>query len=181
MPIVDAVQADPGFWHRPLVCASYPGGSCAGAAGGWMSIPWHSLGKSALGCVVCFFSWLMFWCGGRVWAYVSTVLGSPLAVVARGWYLFGDRGDAAVVSRATVHTRPTVSLVQVAAFFRSAPVCLRVLEAPREVDHETGGSGTLRPAIRISLCAIFFESRGNWFFLYATGSRPHLWCATRLI
>lgn len=182
MPIVDAVQADPGFWHRPLVDASNPGGSCAGAARGWMSITWHSRGKSALGCAVCFFSWLVFWYGRRVGAYVSAFLGSPLAVViARGWRFITGRGDAAVVSGAAIHTRPTVSLVHVAAFLRSAPVCLRVLEAPREVDHEAGGSGTFRSAIRISLCAIFSESRGKWFFLYATGSRPHLLCATRLI
>ena len=181
MPIVDAVQADPGFWHRPLVYASNPGGPGADAARGWMPITWYSLGKSALGCGVCFFSWLMFWYGRRVRANVSAFFGSPLAVVARGWWLINGRGDAAVVRGATIRTRPTVSLVQIAAFLRSAPVCLRVLEAPREVDHEAGGSGTLRSAIRISLCAIFSERRGKWFFLYATCSRPHLLCATRLI
>lgn len=104
----------------------------------------------------------MFWYGGRVGANVSGFLGSPLAVViAGGGRLIHGRGDAAVVSGATIHTRPTVSLVQIAAFLRSAPVCLRVLEAPGEVDHEAGGSGTLRSAIRISLCAIFSESRGE--------------------
>lgn len=166
MTVANTVKADPSLWHRPLVCTSDPGGSCADAAGGWVSIPGQPLGKSALGRAACLLSWLMFRYDGGVWAYITVFLGFPFAVVVvRRWSLANARGDAVVVSGATVGARPMLPQVRVAALLRSAPVGLRVLEAPREVDHETGGPGTAGSPVGIPLCAIFSESRGNWVFL----------------
>lgn len=166
MAVVDTVEADPSFWHRPLVCASDPGGSCANAAGRGVSIPGQPLGKSAVGRAACLLSGLMFRVAGSRCAYIPVFLWFPLAaVVVRRWRLANAGGDAVVVSGAAVGARPVLPRVRVAPLLRSAPVGLRVLEAPREVDHETGGPGTASSPIGIPLCAIFSESRGNRVFL----------------
>lgn len=166
MAVVDTVQADPSLWHRPLVCASDPGGSCANAAGGRVPIAGQALGKSAVGRAACLLSGLMFRYDGGLRAYVTVFLWFALAVVVvRRWRLANARRDAVVVSGATVGARPMLPQVRVAALLRSAPVGLRVLEAPREVHHETGGSGTPGSPIGIPLCPIFSESRGNRVFL----------------
>lgn len=164
MAVVDTVEADPSFWHRPLVCASDPGGSCANAAGRGVSIPGQPLGKSAVGRAACLLPGLMFRVAGSSRAPVF--LWFPLAaVVVRRWRLANAGGDAVVVSGAAVGAGPVLPRVRVAALLRSAPVGLRVVEAPREVDHETGRPGTASSPIGLPLCAIFSESTGNRVFL----------------
>ncbi len=81
MTVVNTVEADPSLRHRPLVCDSDPGGSCADAAGGGVPIPGQPLGKSAVGRAACLLSGLMLRYDGRIRAYVPVFLGFPLAAV----------------------------------------------------------------------------------------------------
>lgn len=126
------------------------------------------------------------------------VLGLPLADGrGRGGGLAVDaRGNAAVavavvvvmvvvavavvVPGAAISARPPVlSQVRVAALLRSAPVSLGVLETPRKIDHEAGGSGAAGPAVGFPFGpAVFPEGCYRWredgVFLEAARSGPHL-------
>lgn len=101
-----------------------------------MPIPGQPLGKSAMGRAACFLPGLMLRHDGRLRARVPVILGLPLAVVVvRGGRLADARRDAVVVRGATIGARPMLPQIRVATLLRSATVGLRVLEAPREVDH----------------------------------------------
>lgn len=148
----------------------------------------------------CILSGLEFgFCGG-LGAHATVLVGlAPLAAAVRdgrggGLLAAADAGGHAgavvvvvvmvvavvvVVGRAPIRARTPVLTpqVRVAALLRSAPVGLSVLEAPREVDHEAGGSGAAGSAIRFPFGSVFPESscrREDGVFLEAARSGPHV-------
>lgn len=123
---------------------------------------------------------------GGLGAHAAVLLGLALRRGRGGGLAADARGDAAavvvmvvvvvVVRGAPIRARPVLPQVRVAALLRPAPVGLRVLEAPREVYHEAGGSGAAGPAVGLPSGAVFPEGcwREDGVFLEATRSGPHL-------
>lgn len=142
-----------------------------------MATPGEAFGKSAVRCAACVVPVLVFRVGRIPRADAAVLLGLPLAaavvVSARG--LADARGDAVVVGGAAVRAGPVLPQVRVAALLRATLVGLRVLEANREVNDETGGPCAAGPPVGAPLSAVFPKGRRDRLLLVATCSRSHLW------
>lgn len=169
MPAVDSVEADPGLRHGPLVEAPDPGGPGWDTAARSVSVPGESLREGAVSHAARLpsSSRLVVLILRGLWAEASFISRPHVAGVIRrrGWA--EARGEAVEVLGASVSAGLRSRHVRVAALLRAAPTGLRVLEAPGELHHQTGGPGAAGSPVRLPRRSIFPESRrgSRRFFL----------------